>query len=631
MTLGTRIRIALALAALAPVVLLGGLSVRAARQELTATVGGSLARQAAGLARECEQYTLDRLRGLQQTASYIRFDGVPRAEATTLLAIPYNQSPELQALALLGPDGASQAEPFYEPDPARIPGLAGHEPVDQAGLEAFGRAVPLEAARQAGLAIGPVHRAPGQPAPRVALAVRTGGAGDRILAAELSLADLAVRLRQAAGDGAALLVDGAGLRMASSDEAEVSADERALLADGAELRGPVIREVVRADGRAWLAGFAPVGSLGWGVLVAQPADEAFKAAGRVQRQTALWAAIALALAIGLGAVLSGALTRPVRRLTAAASALTEGRFDAPLPPAGRDELGTLAGAFAHMTAEVGRRDAEIRGWNAELRARVEQKSAELKAAEDQIARARRLSALSSLSAGVAAGLNDPLTSVVGLVSLAQREAGPGTVLDSRLGLALDEARKVARVVRDLRRLAAPGRAEGARRFQLSQPVVAAVEPFRPQLEASGIELALDLPAGLPPMEGDPEQIEGLVRKLVENALAAMAGGGRLTVSTRSVDGVALRLDVADTGRGIPAALRDKIFDPFFASGPGAGAGMGLTLAHGIVEAHHGRLSVESEPGRGSTFTAHFPAAPAAGAATVAAVAPATPRAAEEAR
>jgi signal transduction histidine kinase len=59
--------------------------------------------------------------------------------------------------------------------------------------------------------------------------------------------------------------------------------------------------------------------------------------------------------------------------------------------------------------------------------------------------------------------------------------------------------------------------------------------------------------------------------------------------------------------------------------------MGLNLAHHIVEAHHGRLSVESEPGRGSTFTAHFPAAPAAGAATVAAVAPATPRAAEEAR
>jgi len=618
-TLGTRIRIALALAAVAPVLLLGSLSVRAARQELTATVGGALARQAAGLARECEQYTLDRLRGLQQTASYIRFDVASPAEATRLLEIPYNQAPELQALVLLDKDGAQLAIPVYEAHPELIPGLAGHEPVDAAGLEAFGRGVPLEAARQAGLAIGPVHRAEGTPAPRVALAVRAGGEGGRILAAELSLADLGTRIREAAGDGAVVLVDGAGLRMASSDGAELSDEERALVADGATARTSQVREVVRADGRTWLAGFAPVGSLGWGVLVAQPADEAYRAAGRVQRQTWLWGAVALFLAIGLGAVLSRALTRPVRRLTAAAAALTEGRFDAPLPPAGKDELGTLAGAFAHMTAEVGRRDAEIRGWNTELKARVEQKSAELKVAEDQIARNRRLSAVGSLSAGVAAGLNDPLTSVVGLVSLAQREAGPSTPLGEKLGRALDEARKVARVVRDLRRVAAPGRAEGARRFELERPVRAAVEHLEQRLVAGRVELDLQLPAGLPPMEGDPEQVEGLVEKLLENAVAAMPDGGRLTVAARAVDGAALRLDVTDSGRGIPAELRERIFDPFFSAGPAAGAGMGLTLAHGIVEAHHGRITVESEPGRGSTFTVHFPAVAAAG--RVAEVAP----------
>jgi len=166
-------------------------------------------------------------------------------------------------------------------------------------------------------------------------------------------------------------------------------------------------------------------------------------------------------------------------------------------------------------------------------------------------------------------------------------------------------------VRDLRRVAAPGRAEGARRFQLEGPVRAALVQARVPLETARVELRLDLPAGLPPMEGDPEQIEALVRKLVDNAVTAMAGGGQLTVSARAVDGAALRLDVADTGRGIAPELRDRIFDPFFAAGPGAGGGMGLTLAHGIVEAHHGRIGVESEPGRGSTFTVHFPAAAAA--------------------
>jgi len=65
--------------------------------------------------------------------------------------------------------------------------------------------------------------------------------------------------------------------------------------------------------------------------------------------------------------------------------------------------------------------------------------------------------------------------------------------------------------------------------------------------------------------------------------------------------------VRDTGRGIPAELRDRIFDPFFSTSQAAGAGLGLTLVHGIVEAHHGRIEVESEPGRGTAFTIHFPA------------------------
>jgi signal transduction histidine kinase len=607
-TLGNRVRIALALVGTLPVILLGGLAARAARQELTSSVGASLTREAAALARSCEQYTLDRLGGLRLTASYLPFDRLSRAETTAALAIPYRQSSDLDVLVLLGKDGTPAADPVFAPRPELDPGLAGHEPVGAEDLEAFGRAVPLAAALQAGLALGPAYRAPGSGNPRVALAVRAGALGDKVLAAELSLSALARRLHEAAGTGAALLVNGAGEPLAGLGEAALSPDERALFREGVTPGAHPVRLIERGDGRRWLASVAPVGDLGWAVMVAQPEEVAYRAARRVRLQTALGAAASLALALLLGAGLARTLTRPVKRLTAAAVALTEGRFDAPLPPSRSDELGTLATAFAHMTAEVERRDVEIRAWNAALQERVDRKTGELKAAEDQIARTRRLTALGSLSAGVAQGLNDPLTSVAGLLALARREVGADTPAARHLDTALDQARRATRVVQDLRRLAAPGRLEGARRFQLERPVSAALDHYRDTLAAGGVEVDRDLPEGLPPMEGDPEQIETLVGRLVDNAVSAMPAGGRLSVSVAAVDGSALRLVVGDTGRGIPATLRERIFDPFFTTGSEGGAGLGLTLAHGIVEAHHGRIDVASEEGRGTAFTVHFPAA-----------------------
>jgi len=609
-TLGTRIRLALGIAGLVPVLVLGWQAARGAREELIATVGGALGRQAGELARSCERLTLDRLRGLRQTASYIHFDQLTREEMAAALAIPYRQSPDLNILAVLDRQGRAVTDVVSEHRPDLDATLRGHEPIDAPGLEAFSRAVPLQAALDAGLAVGPPYRSPTTGTPRVVLAVRLDPGGGRVLAAELSLSDLSGPLQDAAGEGVAYLVDGKGRQLSGTTADPLSSEEQELVAEGEGAAGPLTRLVRRADGQPWLAAFAPVGALGWAVVVAQPAAVALRAADQVQRQALWWALAALALSAGLGLLLSRALTRPVRQLTEAAGALRDGRFDAPLPPAGPDELGTLAGAFSHMAAEVRRRDEAIRAFNAELQDRVEARTRELKAAEAQIARTRRLTALGSLSAGVAHGLNNPMTSVVGLVTMAREQVGPDTEPGALLGKALSEARRVTGVVRDLRRLAAPGLLEGARRFALDRPVAAAVDRIQPAAARAGLELSLEVEGGLPQMEGDAEQVESLVQRLLENAVAATPAGGRISVTLSAVEGAALRLTVRDTGRGIPAELRDRIFDPFFSTSQAAGAGLGLTLVHGIVEAHHGRLEVESEPGRGTAFTLHFPASAA---------------------
>jgi len=124
------------------------------------------------------------------------------------------------------------------------------------------------------------------------------------------------------------------------------------------------------------------------------------------------------------------------------------------------------------------------------------------------------------------------------------------------------------------------------------------------------EVALELraPAWLPPALGDPRAIQEAVGHLLDNAIEASPRGGKVELSVAAVDGAALRLCVADAGPGIAPADRQRVFDPLF--GTKGQAGMGLTTCHRIVEAHHGSIRVDGEPGAGARVTIILPAAPA---------------------
>jgi signal transduction histidine kinase len=178
--------------------------------------------------------------------------------------------------------------------------------------------------------------------------------------------------------------------------------------------------------------------------------------------------------------------------------------------------------------------------------------------------------------------------------------------------AQEQANRVARVVEDLRSFADQERQISGQRFSLGRAVDAALSLYENRLRASGIALRRRFDDPLPDVQGDPVQIQQVVAHLVENAVNAMPQGGELDVSLGTVDGDALRLRVCDTGRGIPATIRDRIFDPFFTTKGHAGqVGLGLSVSHSIVEAHHGRIVVESEEGAGAAVTVLLPAAVAA--------------------
>ncbi len=129
-----------------------------------------------------------------------------------------------------------------------------------------------------------------------------------------------------------------------------------------------------------------------------------------------------------------------------------------------------------------------------------------------------------------------------------------------------------------------------------------------QLRKNRVEVAFDLAQPEPIVLADHFQMEQLFLNLVLNAIQAMPDGGTVTLRTRMTNGSAVA-EVVDTGVGIPDAIRDRIFDPFFSTREvGQGTGLGLAVSYSIVSAHGGRIEVESQVGQGAAFRVVLPLA-----------------------
>jgi two-component system NtrC family sensor kinase len=226
----------------------------------------------------------------------------------------------------------------------------------------------------------------------------------------------------------------------------------------------------------------------------------------------------------------------------------------------------------------------------------------------------RLSSLGLLAAGVAHEINNPMSYVKSnvnalLLDLKGCKTLPAELneyVDDVLPATLDGIRRVTSIVADLRRFAR-GDPEAVVEYDLNQEVAVALRIARGQLGPQ-CEVALDLKE-LPHLLGHPGQLAQVVVNLLMNAAQAMPEGGRIHVSTRMENDEAV-LEVRDSGVGMTPEVRAKLFEPFFTTKPlGEGTGMGLSVVHGIVTSHRGRIRVDSVPQQGSIFTIHLPRIP----------------------
>jgi signal transduction histidine kinase len=353
---------------------------------------------------------------------------------------------------------------------------------------------------------------------------------------------------------------------------------------------------------------AAVGAAGAALLLAVGLPLAARGGFR-PAEVALLAAGVAAVGIGLGGVLLWRwVGRPVSRILDAAEDLggaAAGELPLLAPPGegGGHGLSRAALAFERAGAAL-----------AGERARLADKVAELERANDELLRAResllradRLATLGRLASGIAHEVGNPLGAITGYVELARRRlrGAPNPEVDDFLARIGAEASRIDAIVRDLLDFARPAPPLlGA--VDLAAAVDAAVRLARVQARFREVEVKVDLAAAPGPVLADERRLAQVFLNLFLNAGDAMAGRGRVTVTTRPLSGAGgaprLEVSVVDTGPGIAPEHLGRIFEPFFTTKePGQGTGLGLAVCHGIVASFGGAIAAESPPAGGAAF------------------------------
>jgi two-component system NtrC family sensor kinase len=298
--------------------------------------------------------------------------------------------------------------------------------------------------------------------------------------------------------------------------------------------------------------------------------------------------------------------RPVKELIDGTHRVAGGDMAYRLPVRHDDELGDLAASFNRMTGEVA-------GVQAKIEEQVRRKTAELEGAHKFLLRSEKMASIGKLAATVAHEINNPLFGILTYARLVSRglkkqEFAGRDELTEQLETIERESKRCGDLVKSL--LTFSRQAPSVREpNDLNAVVRRAVLLVKHRLDMQSVELREDLAPDLPPADCDANQIQQVILVLLVNAAEAMPKGGRIQVSTQ-FDGASERCSVRvkDTGGGIPEEVMPRIFDPFFTTKEDLNrTGLGLAVAHSIVEQHAGEISVRSTPGEGTEFTVALPA------------------------
>jgi signal transduction histidine kinase len=290
------------------------------------------------------------------------------------------------------------------------------------------------------------------------------------------------------------------------------------------------------------------------------------------------AAAGILLGIALSWWATARVTRPVQRLAESAARVAAGDWGATVESSSTGEIGQLARAFNRMTRE-------------------------LVAQRERLVQAERVAAWRELARRLAHELKNPLFPLQITVENMQRarERYPeqfDEVFREGAATLLTELANLKQIVgrfSDFARMPAPE----MQPVNFNGLVSETLKLFEPQLAQARVRADTALDPQLRPVQADPEQMTRVLRNLILNAIDAMPEGGTLTVRTSALEG-GVRLEVSDTGQGLTPEESSRLFTPYYTTKT-HGTGLGLAIVQSVVSDHQGRVSVESAPGKGTTF------------------------------
>jgi two-component system, NtrC family, sensor kinase len=324
----------------------------------------------------------------------------------------------------------------------------------------------------------------------------------------------------------------------------------------------------------------------WIVAVGSYEDEFYEEAnaikGRIMESMIVLTILVSVIAVLLVFVAARVMTDPISRMMGVIRKVKQGRLDERIEVASNDELGELATAFNRMTTIIKH--------NKELEANLAQQG--------------KMASLGVLSSGVAHEINNPLGVILGYAAYLEAKLSPEDASYKYIHEIKRESKRCKKIVQDLlsyARTPQPVLAETDINALLGQIVDFAAN----HTDMHHVTVQKEFDPSLPPVMVDGDQLRQVAINLILNAGAAMQKGGQLVVSTSGTEEGWVSLRFSDNGGGIPAEHMEKIFEPFFTTKV-KGTGLGLAITRQIVEQHHGKISIESEIGSGTTVQVRLP-------------------------
>ena len=346
-----------------------------------------------------------------------------------------------------------------------------------------------------------------------------------------------------------------------------------------------------------LSAYRYIPTLNWGLVAKQDLTEAFAPVEQLKMRIIVLILVCTTVVIAIGISLTNRITQPILQLAEGAKAIGSGNLDHRISITSQNEVGALAKEFNQMATK-------LKESYSNLEQKVEERTA-------QLLRAERLAAVGELAAEVAHEINNPLGGLRNFASMLENEPENTQQTKKYAALILEGLKRVEIIVKRLLTFSRPYSLQMSDK-NINYIINNSIKFIEYRIEPCHITIKKDLNETIPYVYIDADNISQVLINIMVNALESMPDGGTLTIKTDTCKehDNCVTVCIADTGCGIREELKDKIFEPFFTTKNKEGEkglGMGLAISKRIIEDHHGKINVESNIGKGTTFRICLPA------------------------